>query len=512
MKYAVMKNKLLYLFIAFSFASESVHTQTIPGEFYKEQYRPQIHFSPKEKWMNDPNGLVYFNGNYHMFFQHYPDSTIWGPMHWGHAISKDLVHWKQLPIALFPDSLGYIYSGSVVVDSNNTSGFGGKGNIPLVAIFTHSNPFFRKAGRKDYQYQSIAYSLDKGYTWTKYAGNPVLNNPGIKDFRDPKVCWYKPAGKWIMTLATKDRVTFYSSSNLKQWSKESEFGQDMGAHGGVWECPDLLAFDDNGKTVWSLLVSINPGGPNGGSATQYFVGDFDGKNFSPYDTITKWVDYGTDNYAGVTFHNTAKRKLFIGWMSNWQYANKVPTVAWRSAMTLARELSIKEINHAYYLASTPVSGYKNIQAKELVFNNINLEKGFDLSGKIKSHSDQYQISISAAQLEGFAIHFSNDVNEKLVVGFNKSANQFYIDRTRSGKTDFEKGFAKIITAPRISNHVRGDVTLILDASSVELFADDGATVMTAIFFPGKGYSNIKIKSDSNFFINSLRYSALQRIW
>lgn len=228
---------------------------------YSEQYRAQIHFSPKQHWTNDPNGMVYFNHTYHLFFQYYPKGSTWGPMHWGHATSPDLIHWKERPIALYPDSLGYIFSGSAVVDSNNTSGFGKKGKIPLVAIFTHHDPKGEKEGTDKFQNQSLAYSLDNGNTWTKYKGNPVLRNPGIKDFRDPKVMWYAKEKKWLMTLATKDHITFYSAPDLKNWKKESEFGLEIGAHGGVWECPDLFPLKVDGKTHWVLIVNINPGGP-----------------------------------------------------------------------------------------------------------------------------------------------------------------------------------------------------------------------------------------------------------
>jgi fructan beta-fructosidase len=206
----------------------------------REAHRPYIHFTPPAKWMNDPNGMVLYKNTYHLFYQYYPDSTVWGPMHWAHATSSDLVHWQHQPIALYPDSLGYIFSGSAVADINNTSGFGASGQIPLVAIFTHHDTVGEKLGRSDYQYQSIAYSLDEGKSWTKYAGNPVLKNPGIRDFRDPKVSWYDAGKKWIMTLATLDRITFYSSPDLKNWQRESEFGKQAGAHGGVWECPDLF--------------------------------------------------------------------------------------------------------------------------------------------------------------------------------------------------------------------------------------------------------------------------------
>src|SRR5438270_126109 len=253
-------NKLKSIVLACLIVVISTSKATSQTSFSKEPHRPQIHFSPKTGWMNDPNGMIHFNNQYHLFYQYYPDSTVWGPMHWGHAISKDLVHWQHLPIALYPDSLGYIFSGSAVADVNNTSGFGKNGKTPLVAIFTHHNPKGEKAGSDTYQNQSIAYSLDDGKTWTKYANNPVVKNPGIKDFRDPKVSWYEAGKKWVMTLATLDRITFYSSADLKNWSKESEFGKDVGAHGGVWECPDLFPLDYNGEKVWILVININPGG------------------------------------------------------------------------------------------------------------------------------------------------------------------------------------------------------------------------------------------------------------
>src|SRR5690606_13223753 len=335
------------LFLSAFLASCSVtknQAKNPDSNYYNEPHRPQTHFSPKETWINDPNGMVYFAGTYHLFYQHYPDSTVWGPMHWGHATSTDLVHWKHQPIALYPDSLGYIFSGSAVVDSNNTSGFGKDGRIPLVAIFTHHDPKAREAGKNNYENQSIAYSLDSGKTWTKYAHNPVVRNPGIVDFRDPKVTWYEPDKKWIMTLATKDRITFFSSKNLKEWTKESEFGEKLGVHTGVWECPDLFPMNYNGETIWILIVSIGDGGPNGGSATQYFTGHFDGQKFIASDSTIKWIDYGPDNYAGVTWSNTGDRKIFLGWMSNWRYASRVPTVKWRSAMTILRDLSLEKID------------------------------------------------------------------------------------------------------------------------------------------------------------------------
>lgn len=446
-----------------------------------EQHRPRFHFSPNEKWTNDPNGMFYYKGVYHLFFQYYPENTQWGPMHWGHTVSKDMVHWQEQPVALYPDSLGCIFSGSAVVDINNTSGFGVDGKVPIVAIFTHHNFEKERAKRNDYQVQSIAYSLDEGKTFTKYSGNPVLPNPGITDFRDPKVMWYAEQEKWIMTLATKDRITFYSSPNLKEWKKESEFGADKGSHGGVWECPDLFPLQLDGKQYWVLLVSINPGGPNGGSVTQYFVGDFDGNKFTAMDDETKWMDYGPDNYAGVTFSNTGKRKILMGWMSNWQYAGLVPTEKWRGAFTLPRELSLKKVNDKIFLASNPVKEFNKIIGKKApLVNNGGL----------------FQLELSASASADFSVTVSNKENDELVVGYDKTSNKYYIDRSKSGAVDFEKGFAKRLEAPRIAGGDAIKLKLVADAASLELFADDGLTVMTSIFFPKSLMSDINIKGVS----------------
>lgn len=479
---------------------------------YNEPYRPQIHFSPKAHWTNDPNGMVYYNGAYHLFFQYYPESSVWGPMHWGHAVSTDLIHWKELPIALYPDSLGYIFSGSAVVDKNNTSGFGKNGVIPLVAIFTHHSTTGEKAGRNDFQNQSIAYSLDNGKTWTKYAGNPVLKNPGITDFRDPKVMWYEPQQKWVMTLATKDHITFYSSRDFKSWTKESEFGKELGAHGGVWECPDLFSLDDNGKKLWVLIISLNPGAPNGGSGTQYFIGDFDGQTFTPLYKNERWIDYGPDNYAGITWSNTGDRKIFLGWMSNWLYANLVPTEKWRNAMTMPRELKVKHDGDSLFIASEPVAELNKIALKTTSLNDLPINNGIDLSSDVGTIKFPCRINLDFQKITDFSLVFSNEAGEKLIIGFDKLLNQYFIDRRNSGKTDFQKDFAAKHYAPRLTNTDSIHLSLIIDESSVELFADNGLSVMTEIFFPSKPYNNIYIQSSEASILKKLEYSHFNNIW
>jgi fructan beta-fructosidase len=452
-------------------------------------YRPILHFTPQKGWMNDPNGMFYKDGLYHLFYQHYPNGTTWGPMHWGHATSKNLIQWQHHPIALYPDSIGLIFSGSAVVDYNNTSGLGVDGKAPIVAIFTQHDMKGEQAGKVDFQNQSIAYSNDEGLSWKMYKANPVLTNPGIKDFRDPKVIWHAPSKKWIMALAVKNKVSIYTSSNLIHWEKASDFGMQLGNHDGVWECPDLFPVKYKSKTIWVLTVSINPGGPNKGSATQYFIGNFDGKNFSTPSKETKWIDYGADNYASVTWSNTGNNIISMGWMSNWLYAQQVPTENWRSAATIARKLDIQEVNGSLYLRSLPIA-------------NLPFNKAEKLS-KYFNHDNDAQLifpcklNIDAMPLEDFAIALSNTIGEKLIFGYEAKTNRFYVDRTLSGKTNFHTDFAARHYAPRIANNKRINLQVILDKASIELFADNGLTVMTDIFFPSAPYTAITVDSKNN---------------
>lgn len=471
-----------------------------------EPYRPQFHFSPKKGWMNDPNGMVYFNGKYHLFYQHSPNTTIWGPMHWGHAISKDLMHWEEQAIALYPDSLGTIFSGSAVVDRDNTAGFG---KNALVAIFTHHNQKIENAKTGLHQYQSLAYSLDEGKSWTKYKGNPVLPNPGIWDFRDPKVMWHAATRQWVMTLATKQSITFYGSGDLKSWKRLSEFGEGIGAHGGVWECPDLFPLSVNGLSKWVLLVSINPGSPSGGSGTQYFVGNFDGENFVADHTDTRWVDYGADDYAGITWSNTGNRKIFMGWMSNWNYANQVPTQAWRGAMTIPRELTLKMVGKEFYLRSVPVKELAAITGKAVVLRNVKIDGRQKLSAKVEAFKGKYKIALTAPGDVDFALQFSNVKGDELTVGYQKSSNSFYVDRTKSGQLAFEKSFSRKTTAPRISKNRNITLTLVLDVASVEVFADEGLSVLTDTFFSNGLLNGLHIQTSGPVTFQKIQFSDIR---
>ena len=479
----------------------------------KEPHRPTFHFTPPEKWMNDPNGMVYYAGEYHLFYQYYPDSTVWGPMHWGHAISKDLVTWEHLPIALYPDELGYIFSGSAVIDWKNTSGFGKDGQPPMIAIFTHHEPKGAASGTsKTFQYQSIAYSNDKGRTWTKYGGNPVVPNPGIKDFRDPKVIWDDATDQWVMVFAAWDHVKFYGSPNLKDWTHLSDFGKEWGTHAGVWECPDLfpLIVKGKGEKKWVLLQSLNPGGPNGGSGTQYFVGDFDGKNFiidrefgeRVKRDSTIWLDYGRDNYAGVTWSDipvSDGRRLFMGWMSNWDYAQIVPTDNWRSAMTLPRNLVLKRTDLGLTLFSEPIKELANLRKHTEVLEaskapaglSINLGTARKIIGEI-----QLNFSIPKGAKTKVSLELSNSKAEKYQIGYNAATNEFFSDRRSAGKVAFADKFATTIhTAPRFSKNTNIEMQIFLDVASAELFADKGWTVLTDIFFPNEDFNQLRLTAD-----------------
>ncbi|TXK46091.1 glycoside hydrolase family 32 protein [Pontibacter qinzhouensis] len=525
---------------AFSCNSGTSTTETAASENpqqkqqFDEQHRSQFHFTPPAGWMNDPNGMVYHKGEYHLFYQHNPDTTIWAPMHWGHAVSKDMIHWEHLPIALYPDSLGMIFSGSAVVDVNNTSGLGTKDNPALVAIYTYHNMEGERAGRTDFQTQGLAYSLDNGRSWQKHQANPVLKNPGIRDFRDPKVAWYEAGKKWIMTLAVADHISFYSSKNLLDWKLESDFGKGIGAHGGVWECPDLfkLPVEGSDQEKWVLLVSINPGGPNGGSATQYFIGDFDGSRFvmdRQFETTLKskpvaeagkghegiWLDYGRDNYAGVTWANVPEqdgRRLFMGWMSNWDYANVVPSEKWRSAMTIARTLSLENTPAGLRVVSKPVKELESYVAATNTLDAQTISDSLVLSDKFSAFDLSLELEPAAAGRD-FAIELSNGRNQKVLVGYNASQNQYYIDRTNAGDHSFSDKFGGIQYGPRIVTDKSFNLRLVVDVASVELFADGGKTTMTAIYFPDEPFTTVRLVAAKGAYkLSSGKIVGLKSIW
>lgn len=431
----------------------------------REQYRPLYHHTPAYGWMNDPNGMFFKDGVWHLYFQHNPYGSQWENMTWGHSTSTDLIHWTFQGDPVQPDAWGSIFSGSSVVDKNNTAGFG---ENAIVALYT-------SAGEN--QTQSMAYSTDNGKTFTKYDGNPIITS-NVPDFRDPHMFWNEDIKKWNMILAAGQQMNIYSSDNLKDWKFESSFGAEYGSHGGVWECPDLMKMKVRGtdKEKWMLVCNINPGGPSGGSATQYFVGDFDGHKFTceSKPEVTKWMDYGKDHYATVTFDNAPNgRHVALAWMSNWQYANQVPTLQYRSANSIPRDLGLFEYKGNTYCSVTPSEEITAARSKK----------------PSKSLSEACEMVVN---LKGDAtITLSNSKGEKVVMTYNAKDETFSMDRTLSGKTDFSSDFAAITTAPVYGK--MNKLRIFIDKSSIEVFDNDGKMAMTNLVFPTKPYDKVTIK-------------------
>src|SRR6056300_86499 len=516
-----MKKRLIVLSISTLFsACKTDHPPLKPSvdvvnsSYYKEEFRPQYHFSPKTSWMYDPNGLVYNNGTYHLFYQYFPDDIVWGPMHWGHAISKDLVNWEHKKIALYPDDMGYIFSGSAILDKNNSSGLGTEENPPLIAVFTYHDPNKEKKGDVDFQFQGLAYRIDNGDTWNKFEDNPIIpNTTGIRDFRDPKLFWNDQINQWTIALVVKDHVQLWKSSNLKDWSHMSSFGKELGSHGGVWECPDLFEMKVEGsdETKWVSLVSINPGAPNGGSGTQYFVGDFDGVDFTTDQKTSKWIDGGTDNYAGVTYNDTPHgERIFIGWMSNWSYAPDIPTSTWRSSMTVARVLKLKIVNGEFVLFSSPVDAFDKLIEES---NTMNFELGA-LEEKLIPFTNIETAEIKFSATDDFSLRFENDKGELLKCTFLTSKNEVIIDRSKSGMVDFNPNFFPLIKSPIDFNMQSYSVRILLDKSSMEIFINDGQGVVTTRHFNTQPFSGIRIINEAQHstHLEGFQLSPIKSIW
>lgn len=473
----------------------------------KESFRPVYHHTPAYGWMNDPNGMFYKDGVYHLYFQYNPYGSVWGNMHWGHSTSTDLMHWKFEGCAIVPDAWGAIFSGSCVVDHENTAGFGKEA---VVAFYTSA----KSTPWGDIQMQSMAYSLDNGKTFTKYEGNPILTS-SEKDFRDPKVFWYAPGKHWVMILAVGQHMEIYSSVNLKEWKKESEFGAMQGAHGGVWECPDLVEIPVEGtrEKKWVLICNLNPGGPFGGSAAQYFVGSFDGKKFvNESPTQTKWMDWGKDNYATVTWNNAPDgRCIALGWMSNWQYANNVPTRQYRSANTLARDLTLYREGQELYLKSTPSSEVKKARGKKVSIPSFKVSEKHEMVNLFEEKQGAYEVEIVIQNTGASKIAFCllNDKGEKVSMYYDLNRKQFVMDRSESGKVDFSKDFPAVTVAP-VNVDKELTLRLFVDRSSIEAFGEDGKFVMTNLVFPSQPYVKMCFEADKNgYAVKSLNVYKLQ---
>jgi fructan beta-fructosidase len=446
-----------------------------------DQFRPTFHFTPEAHWMNDPNGLVYSRGLYHLFYQFYPEGVVWGPMHWGHATSRDLVTWERLPVAFRPDENGWIFSGSAVEDVGGSAGFGPGA---LVAAFTLHDGEARKRGVVGVENQGLGFSRDGGRTWEKYAGNPVLRNSGEADFRDPKLVRHPSGAGWNLVLAAGDRIKIYSSKNLRDWRHESDFFPDATGF-GVWECPDLFPIRSGDETRWVMLLSQTAAAPNGGSGTRYLVGDFDGSAFSARTPLA-WIDWGKDFYAAVTYSGAPEEKsVLVGWMSNWQYAAKTPTGAWRGAMALPRELALETRNGRYHLTQKPVAGFEALPKRILAERSGVLPvsaRGLDLSAA--------DITVSVREPRGpFVVELSNEKGERFSIECDGTVAR--VDRTRSGAVDFSPDFAPGAQTLK-ADYPLFSLRIIVDACSVEIFFDGGASVMTNLVFPSEPYGTVSV--------------------
>ena len=456
---------------------------------YNQPYRPQVHFSPREHWTNDPNGLVFFRGEYHLFFQYNPFGDQWGHMSWGHAISKDLLHWRELPVAIPEQDGEMVFTGSVVVDKN-TSGLCGRKPECLVAVYTghRSTPELTR------QTQNLAYSVDHGNTWTRYSGNPVIDLH-MADFRDPSVSWDRKLNRWVMAVALpkEHKVRFYSSPNLEQWTELSDFGP-TGDVDGDWECPDLLHVPAENGTggMWMLKVGLNPGAPQGGSGEQYFLGDFDGNRFTRSSKPGNhgWANYGKDDYCAISFNHlpTGARPILLGWMNNWQYASKLPTSPWRGQMSLPRRLSLISDQNGLAAKQVPViaplrQGKADYSFPVASAREITLQAPFEI-----------QLKFDPAEEKVFGVRLYTDEQHWTDIGFDREKQQFFMDRTKSGAIIGE-GFAGRTTAP-LTRERPFDLRLIVDRSSIEAYAQNGSIAMTNLVFPRSESSRVELWSKS----------------
>lgn len=470
--------------------------------------RPLYHFTPPSNWMNDPNGLVYYRGEYHLFYQYHPDSTIWGPMHWGHAVSRDLVNWEHLPIALHPDNHGTIFSGSAVIDWQNTAGFGQEA---MVAVFTHD-----KVG---VQSQSLAYSIDHGRTWSKYPRNPVLSPPSnLPNFRDPKVFWYgnPDAGHWVMVLAAENLILFYTSPDLTHWTSSGKFGPGYGSTHSVWETPDLfeLYVEGGRETRWVLTVGVQGGGPAIGSATQYFVGAFDGKIFTsenPKETVL-WADFGADYYAAQSWSNEPnKRCIMLAWQNNWQYANVIPAVNWRGTFSLPRELALTETNSGIRLVQQPVPELMNFRRGHKRWQDATILPEENLLAGLQGDSFEIIADIKVDKnVESLGFRVRVGKGEETIIAYRPRTQKIFFDRTLSGQSDFHPSFADIHSADLILVDDHLHLHIFVDRFSVELFANDGLVTFSESIFPSTRSLGIELFSQGGtVHLNTLDFYHLQ---
>jgi fructan beta-fructosidase len=473
-----------------------------------EKYRPQVHFSPAQNWMDGPSGLVFLDGEYHLFYKYNTTGTSPDPRHWGHAVSTDLIHWNELPVALSPEGDKSISYGSVVVDVRNTSGLGTIDNPPLVAIYTLTDQ------TEDAEGQFLAYSLDKGNTWTTFGDDPVIANLDVRDFRDPKVFWYEPTARWVMVVASAERrIRIFTSPDLKEWTYASDFGQGLDVEENTWERPDLFELPvANGEgTQWILTLNVGLGAHNEWM-TAFFAGGFDGKSFTTTQTAPYGVDYGKDNYGGVTFNNLpGGRRVLIGWANNWEYAEKAPaSTSWRGSFTLPRDLHLEKMPYYYILASQPVEERTTLYGKTAVVKDLVVTQDINTSGfadvtsminfpllpaelNIRFETENRQIGFA----EKFGVKLSNKAGEYILAGYDAYHQQFYIDRSHSTLLNLPDKYAGV-HIQRFQDDGSGiiEIQLILDATSIELFAEDGKVTLTDVFYPASEYNKLEVFAEN----------------
>lgn len=460
----------------------------------REKYRPAYHHTPLYGWMNDPNGMFYKDGVWHLYYQYNPYGSKWQNLSWGHSTSTDLINWENHPVALEPNGLGMVFSGSCAIDKGNSAGYG---DDAVVGMYTSADAS---------QIQSLVWSNDGGETFEFFPGNPVITLES--EARDPNMFWDEDAKQWVLVLAhaLEHEMLVFTSSDMREWTRQSSFGKGLGAQDGVWECPDLfkLPVDGSGKEKWVLLCNLNPGGPFGGSATQYFVGDFDGKVFTPDkdadgNVPTKWMDYGKDHYATVSWSDAPdSRRTVIGWMSNWQYAPEVPTQQFRSANTLPREVGLFEgADGQTYLSSKPSPELVALRGR-LTFDvrkaNIGKKARTYLLPTANSGVCEILLDIDARRSDVVSLELKNDENEKVVIKYDAAAHTLSFDRRESGVVDFSQDFPAVTVSPTFENENRVSLRVFIDRSSIEVFGNDGKFVMTNLVFPTKPYSTLSMSS------------------
>lgn len=507
-----------------------------PRAQYEQPHRPQLSYTPERNWMNDPNGLVYQDGEYHMFYQYNPNGTGWGDMSWGHAVSPDLLHWRELPPALTVEKDGkgaitqMFFTGSAVVDTDNTSGLGQPGKPAMVAMYTSVYPqdFTLANGRRvraGQQSQSLAYSVDKGRSWTQYAGNPVIEQPPApyadeyREFRDPKVFWYAPESKWVMVavLAHRHKAVLYSSTDLRNWRYMSEFGP-AGAVGGVWECPDLFELPVDGdpsRRKWVMVMNLNPGGPVGGSGAQYFVGRFDGAAFKA--ERGDWLDGGADFYAAVSWNGAPDgRRVLLGWMSNWLYAHDLPAAAWRGAQSVPRELLLRTIDGQVRLTQQPVAGFERLRQAAAAQGGRAVPAGVTPLAYAPGPSGALEIdmllALDGAARAGVQVHGGRD-GEATVIGYDRERGELYVDRGKGGDASFHPDFAARHAAPIALRDGAIRLRILVDRSSVTVFAGDGELTLTSQVFPRAGSDGVALFAEGGAAaLRALQLWPLASIW